>query len=213
MPSNAVAGFLPSRHGFRFANSWPASTIAIHVGPVEIPIGNARRGLCGGMIFAARDRFHRGEPPPAIGATPSPGDDLFREIVARQLASFRYVTVPVQFAIAAAVSQATRDRGTATVAWPAIKAEIDAGRPAMVGLVRRPSWNPLDARLGHQVVAYRYVESASKVSIWVYDPNVPLDDDVVATFERLRDGTLRYDYRPEAPLFGLLSLPYDPPKR
>jgi hypothetical protein len=211
MPANAVEGFLPSRHGFRFRNSWPASTIEVRVGPMSVPIGNADRGLCGGMVFAARDRFDRGETPPAQELPPRPDEPLFDEIVDRQLASFRLLNVPFRFWVAALSDQSSRDRVTALEAWPAIKAEIDAGHPAMVGLVREPGWNPFSRGLGHQVVAYRYEESASKVSIWVYDPNEPLDDDVVASFERRPDGTLEYAYRPMAPLIGLLSLPYDPP--
>ncbi|HUQ43642.1 MAG TPA: hypothetical protein VM451_04420 [Candidatus Limnocylindria bacterium] len=165
------------------------------------------------MIFAARDRFERDEPAPPLEAPPAPHEALFQEIAARQLASFRFLAVPLQFWLAAIGSQAARDRTTALAAWPAIKSEIDAGRPAMVGLVREPGWNPLARGLGHQVLGYRYAESATKVSIWAYDPNEPRNDDVVASFERRADGRLKYSYVPMAPLVGLLSLPYDPPRR
>ena len=214
MASNAVPGFLPSRHGLGFANRWPSTPIPLVLGPLRIPGGNADRGLCGGMIFVARDHFERDEPVPVLSAPPSASEALFREIVDRQSASFgTFLIVPIRFWLAAAGSQATRDRVTALDAWPAIKREIDLGRPAMVGLVRLATRNPFDRGLGHQVVGYRYEESPSRVSIWVYDPNEPGNDDVELSFECGPDGSLVYAYRPSAPLIGLLALPYAPPRR
>lgn len=78
----------------------------------------------------------------------------------------------------------------------------------MLGLVRRAGWNPLALGLGHQVVAYRYDETPTKVSIWIYDPNYPGNDAAVVWFERSGDGTLTYDQLPKEPLIGLLALPF-----
>lgn len=214
MATNAVPGFLPSIQGFRFRNQWPSNPArTFEIGPVRIPIGDTGRGLCGGMAFAARDRFHRGEPGSTVLSPPPPGDALFREIVDRQFASFgRLFSVPLRFWLSSAGSQSARDRETAIKAWPAIKAEIDAGRPAMIGLVRRAGWNPLALGLGHQVVAYRYDETPNKVTIWIYDPNYPRDDAAVVWFERAADGKLEYDQLPKEPLIGLLALPFEPPR-
>jgi hypothetical protein len=99
-----------------------------------------------------------------------------------------------------------------TRAWPEIKSEIDAGRPVMLGLVRRAGWNPLALGLGHQVVAYRYDETPARVSIWIYDPNHPGDDDAVVWFEHGPDGALTYGQLPHEPLIGLLALPFEPPR-
>ena len=71
-----------------------------------------------------------------------------------------------------------RWRQTVRSAWPAIRAEIDAGEPAMVGLIRSATTNPLALDLGHQVVGYRYVEAPDRLAIGVYDPNHPGDDSV-----------------------------------
>lgn len=213
MPSNAVPGFLPSRHGFRFANRWPSNPARrFGLGPLSIPIGDTGRGLCGGMAFAARDRFQRGEDAPPDIAPPGPGARLFKEIVDRQFDSFgRLFVVPLRFWLSSAGSQAGRDRETVRDAWPAIKAAIDDGEPPMVGLVRLAGWNPLALGLGHQVVAFRYDESATNVEIGIYDPNHPGRDDVVLTLQR-DTAAVAYAMRQSTgePLIGLLALPFRP---
>jgi hypothetical protein len=210
MPSNAVPGFLPSRHGFRFRNAWPSGAArTINLGIAKIPIGDTGRGLCGGMAFAACDRFARGEDAPADLAPPKQGDALFKEIVDRQFDSFgRLFVVPLRFWLSSARSQARRDRETVRDAWPTIRVAIDGGKPAMVGLVRIAGWNPLAVRLGHQVVAFRYDESATGITIWIYDPNHPGDDDVRLTVERRATGSYALGQSTGEPLIGLLALPF-----
>jgi hypothetical protein len=212
MASNAVPGFLPSRAGFRFANRWPPGPArVIALGPIRMPIGDVGRGLCGGMAFAARDRFERGEDGPLDDSPPAFGQPLFVEVVDRQFASFGWLfLVPLRFWLASIGSQASRDRGTVRDAWPAIKASIDVGRPPMIGLVRKAGWNPLAADFGHQVVAYRYDESAAAVEIGIYDPNFPGRDDVTLTMERRADGAYGLAQSTGEPLLGILALPFDP---
>ena len=98
MAANAVPGFLPSRYGFHFPNRWPSNPArTFDIGSLRIPIGDTGRGLCGGMAFAARDRFERHEDAPARDTPPPPGDALFKEIVDRQFASFGpFFSVPIQ---------------------------------------------------------------------------------------------------------------------
>src|SRR5262245_56996575 len=112
MASNAVPGFLPSRHGFHFANRWPPGPArTIHLGPVHIPIGDVGRGLCGGMAFVARDLFARHEDAPPDTAPPRPDEPLFKEIVDRQFDSFGALfIVPIRFWLAAIASQDSRTR-------------------------------------------------------------------------------------------------------
>lgn len=211
MPSNAVPGFLPSRFGFRFANRWPSVPArTIDLGPVHIPIGNASRGLCGGMAFAARVRFERHEDAPPDAMPPKRGESLFREIVDRQFDSFgRWFSVPIRFWRSSAGSQAARDRETVRDAWPAIRASIDAGVPPMIGLVRLAGRNPLALGLGHQVAGFRYDEAGTGIAIWIYDPNHPGDDDVRLTVERRADGTYALAQSTGEPLIGLLALPFE----
>jgi hypothetical protein len=210
MPTNAVPGFLPSRYGFSFANRWPSSPArVIDLGFLRVPIGDVGRGLCGGMAFAARVRFDRREDAPPDDVPPSPGDPLFKEIVDRQFDSFGTLfSVPVRFWLSAVASQGARDRDTVREAWPAIRAGIDAEEPPMIGLVRLAGWNPLALGLGHQVVAYRYDESATGTSIWIYDPNHPANDDVRLTLARQPDGTFAMGQSTGEPLLAILALPF-----
>jgi hypothetical protein len=212
MASGAVPGFAPSRHGFHFVNSWP-SVPAFLVGFefLRIGIGDAGRGLCGGMAFAVRDRFERGELPPPDRTPPPSGTPLFEEVARRQLDSFdRLVVVPFRFWRASIASQAVRHRETAASAWPTVRAEIDAGQLAMVGLVRSIGWNPLHVGLGHQVAAFRYDEHPDHVTIGIYDPNHPDDDTIELRLSTATDGSLGLTQSSGEVLFGLLALPFRP---
>jgi len=210
MASGAVSGFLPSRNGFHFANAWPSvPAFLLGVGLVRLGIGDAGRGLCGGMAFAVRDRFERDEAPPPDRTPPPSGTALFEEIARRQLDSFdRLVVVPFRFWRAATQSGAARDRASARDAWPAIRAEVDAGRLAMVGLVRTACWNPMPVGMGHQVAAYRYDERADRVTIGIYDPNHPDDDTVELVMAGSGAGALTLSQSTGEPLAALLHLPY-----
>lgn len=212
MPSNEIARFRPSRYGFQFANRWrPHPARTLNLGFVKVPIGDTGRGLCGGMVFAARDRFERDEDAPLAPVPPEPGMALFKEIVDRQFASFgRFFSVPIRFWIASAGGVSRRDRETVRDAWPAILADIDAGQPSMIGLVRVAGWNPLTLGLGHQVVGFRYAETAERVAIGIYDPNHPGDDSVEVSFERSAGGAIRCSQTTGEPLLGLLHLPFAP---
>ena len=212
MPSNAVAGFLPSRYGFHFRNTWPSNPARIiDLGIARIPIGDTGRGLCGGMAFAARVRFERKEDAPTRDVPPKPGESLFKEIVDRQFDSFgRLFLVPLRFWISSAGSQESRTRETVRDAWPEIKARIDTGQPPMVGLVRTAGWNPLALGLGHQVVGYRYDETATGVTIWIYDPNHPGEDDVRVTVTRRADGSCEMGQSTGESVIAILALPFTP---
>lgn len=216
MAINAVPGFLPSRHGLRFANSWLSGPARQwDLGLLHVGIGNPGRGLCGGMAFLARDCFERGEDAPAEAAPPAFGTPLFRTIVDRQFDSFGplWAEVPLRFWAASALyGERRRLRDSVQRAWPSIRADIDAGRPAMVGLVRRAGWNPFDTATGHQVAAFRYEASASRIAIGVYDPNHPGNDGVELVLERRHGGETRLSQSTGEDLLGLLHLPYSAPR-
>jgi len=212
MASNAVPGFLPSIHGFRFANSWPSGPAREwHLGLVHLGIGDVGRGLCGGMAFVAADRFSRGVAPPVEEAAPAFGEATFREIVDRQFDSFgRLFQVPARFALAAFWSQRHRTRHAVRTAWPTIRADIDGGQLSMVGLVRRSGFALGAPDFGHQVVAYRYDASPERVTIGIYDPNHPGDDTVELVLDRAADGSISLGQSTGEPLLGLLALPWTP---
>jgi hypothetical protein len=210
--SNAVPGFLPSIHGFRFANRWPSGPAREwHLGLIHLGIGDVGRGLCGGMAFAAAERFLRGEAAPPDADPPAFGAPLFRDIVDRQFDSFgRLFSVPARFALAAFLGEPRRRRETVRGVWPAIKADIDAGRLSMVGLVRRSGFSLVSPDFGHQVVAYRYDSSPQRVAIGIYDPNHPGDDTVELVLQRSPSGEISLGQSTGEPLLGLLTLPWRP---
>jgi hypothetical protein len=90
-----VPGFLPSTGGFRFSNSSFSHVpdLTINVLGNNIGIGDAANGLCGGMVFAARDFFEAGIPIPQQSANPSSGP-LFDYIVTRLFDSFDLTLPP-----------------------------------------------------------------------------------------------------------------------
>ena len=62
--------------------------------------------------------------------------------------------------------------------WPKVRAELDAGRLAMIGLVRTVDNDPFKLNRNHQVLAYGYDLDGSQLTLLIYDPNWPNDDDV-----------------------------------
>ena len=180
MRHHELTGFLPSSNGFRFANRWPPGpAFELNAHYVRVGIGEVADGLCGGMCFAVADRFGRGE---AVGAetTPPPaGTPLFREIAGRQLDSLDLGRVPARFWWAAARVAAGRWTARDQVReWRALMADLDAGRPAMAGLVRSAGLNPFGLTANHQVLGFAYEASALEAVLRIYDPNHPGDDAV-----------------------------------
>jgi hypothetical protein len=190
----AVQGFTPSSRGFRFPNSWPkAAAFKVKVLDTEVEVGNAQRGLCGGMVFAVRDYFERDAPVPSD--TDAPGSGPLYEYVGRRLKeSFDLPLGPTKYLEYMAAPDGDlgipilkwiigpRVRG---VAWrtihdelPKVFADIDGNHLSCLGLVCTHGLSVMDLGKNHQVLAYRYERVADDVRIWVYDPNRPLRDDV-----------------------------------
>ncbi len=214
----AVPGFLPSTAGFHFANRWPhgpAIRLGARIpGPVpvelEVRIGDTANGLCGGMALATIDRWLRGEPPPPDLLPPPEGSDLFREIVRRQIDSLGWGLAVARFWRSGAMGASARASSAVRDAWPAVRREVDAGRPAALGLTHVASADPRNLIGDHQVVVHGYEldAAAGTVALWIYDPNHP-DDDAI----RLRltlggaDGHLAFEYvAGEAPVLGLVRV-------
>ena len=203
--SNAVPGFLPSVNGLHFANDWESGpTIRLGlIDPRWVGTGDARQGLCGGMTWLVREQFAAGRPIPADVTAPANGSPLFRAIVRRQVLSLDWMRVPVAFWLAAVMSPATLARRSLEVDWPRIRAEIDAGRPAMVGLVRHHGWNPMQLDRDHQVLAFAYETDgpSGPTTIRLYDPNWPDRDDIA-----IHLSTAGFRQSTGEPLLGVISL-------
>jgi hypothetical protein len=186
-----VPNFTPSRHGFPFVNAFPWGTPALQVATPfgRIAIGNAGAGLCGGMVFAAMD-FHVYSAP--IPASPEP--PVFRYLVRRQIASWNLpFGVPKYYDWQRRAGATKRfavglTRLTITREWPRIRAELDAGRLAPLGLVQVSGYRLRDLPRNHQVLGYGYDvdEEKREVTVRIYDPNHPGADDAALMFG-LRD--------------------------
>ncbi len=179
--------FLPSRHGFAFANSWPAApAISVRTPAGPVGIGNAARGLCGGMVFAALDYWRAGRLPPVV--QPAPGTPLYRFVVRRLIESWRIPAGVAGYYRGMLSSDADLARRTVSRHWPRIRALLDDGQPAPLALVTVISANPLLLGRNHQVLAYGYALDGAEVTLAVYDPNSGPDDGVVIRFSTTRAG-------------------------
>lgn len=203
--SNAVPGFLPSVNGLHFSNRWePGPTIRL--GPIDprwIGVGDARQGLCGGMTWLVREQFAAGRPIPADVTAPANGSPLFRAIVRRQVLSLDWMRVPLRFWRMAAMDPRALASRSLGLEWPRIRAEIDAGRVAMVGLIRHHGWNPMALDRDHQVLAFAYEADgpSGPITIHLYDPNWPDRDDIA-----IHLSTAWFRQSTGEPLLGLISL-------
>jgi hypothetical protein len=187
-----VDGFLPSRHGFAFDNSWPEQPAVVLATPFgDIGIGNAGGGLCGGMVFVALDYWLAGQAPRPD--RPSVGDPLYRLIVNRLIDSWHVPAGVAQYyqwmslpdgdnVIKLFGRRVITERGlgwrTVRVQWPQIRKDLDRGLPVPIGVVTVASRNPKDLALNHQVLAYGYRTDGSEVTVRVYDPNRGRRDDI-----------------------------------
>ena len=184
--SNAVPGFFPSQDGLRFANRFPPGP-TLTLGPIDprwVGIGDASAGLCGGMAWLVRERFEAGLPIPTTTDVPANGSPLFRALVRAQVLSLDWLRTPIRFWWMGAIGQASATERVRDVEWPRIRTDIDAGRLAMVGLIRHHGVSPWRLTQSHQVLAYAYELAGDTITLRLYDPNLPGRDDVVVTEER-----------------------------
>ena len=184
-----VPGFAPSVQGLHFPNYYPHEPELVVPLPMgkSLPIGDAANGLCGGMAFAVRDYYEAHEPIPSDTAPPPAESPLYQFIVHRLFDSFnlpfglnRYIEL-----MAPAFPDAGNSFGLASRAsvminteWPRIKTDIDAGHPVPLGLIKVKSSDLRELCKHHQVLAYAYELDQADLTIWLYDPNYPNNDDV-----------------------------------
>jgi hypothetical protein len=197
MPPTQVTSFSPLTNGFAFTNSWPSEPAVSVPTPLgSIGIGNADDGLCGGMVFAALDYWQAQEPPPT--EQPAAGTPLYEFLVQRLIDSwhlpggvaeyYEWMNLPDGDAGLTILGRAViTERGlswrTIEQQWPAVKASLDAGVPAPLGIVTMASANPGDLGHNHQVLAWDYQLAGTEVTLGVYDPNSGQDDGVHIQFD------------------------------
>ena len=194
MPS--AERFLPSRHAFAFSNSWPEQpATTVHTPLGRLNLGNAKGGLCGGMVFAALDYWYAGQAPPVD--QPAAGEPLYQYVVKRLVESWRlpagvaryyhWMILPDGDRTVSVLGRRVTNRGlawrTITVQLPRIKDDLDAGIPVPLGVVTVASANPAKLPLNHQVLAYGYEVTGGTVTLRVYDPNRGGDDGTFLRFD------------------------------
>jgi hypothetical protein len=212
--TNAVLDFRPSRHGLHFANHFPPGP-TVKLGLLDIRwfgVGDAAAGLCGGMAYTVRDLFEAHVDPPPDTTPPVNGSPRFRALVRRQIESLDWLRVPLRFYDLGAFRPFGRRRSAADVTladeWPKVRTEIDAGRLAIVGLIRAQSANPFKLSDDHQVVAYGYRAEPGAVVLRLYDPNWPDRDDVEARLFLAEGQRPRLESSTGEPLLGFFLNPY-----
>jgi hypothetical protein len=176
------SGFLPSRDGFAFDNSWPpAPGVSVRTPAGTLRIGNAAAGLCGGMVFAALDYWHARAVPP--DCRPVAGTPLYRFIVRRLIDSWHMPAGVARYYWWMNLPDADVAGRTMQRHWPLVRASLDSGRPAVLGLVTVKSARPWLLGHNHQVLACAYGQAGSRVTVAVYDPNSGRDDGVQIAFD------------------------------
>jgi hypothetical protein len=231
MASVRVPGFLPSTNGFVFANAWPPDPIRqFKLGNVAtLNIGDASNGLCGGMSFSVAD-LHRAGLLPGAQQMPAAGSPRYAYIVGRQITSFDDGRLPLRFYTlmspkrpdrepwwAQLLGQVGIDRHSRSwtmvaIEWPRIRDTLDAGRLAMIGLVRVVSLDPMDLGKNHQVIAYGYDTSGTTVTLRIADPNWARDDGVTLAFDTADPkGLIQPAWsKPDTPPVCFFMAPYAP---
>ena len=231
MTTATVPGFRPSVHGFPYPNSWPPGP-TVRLGPIRTPIlglGDASAGLCGGMVMTVRDLFEAGIPMPAQ-PRPANGTARFSAIVRRQVESLDWLRVPLRYYdlqafrpdppthVAALLHREPPRVVSIRREWPLIRADIDAGHPSPLGLVRLSGLSPWGLARNHQVLAFGYEETGRQIRVRVYDPNHPGRDDVELRAEIAPDAARPWWERVQLaqstgePLLGFFRQPYPPPQ-
>jgi hypothetical protein len=216
--SGGRPGFQASLNGFAFANSWPhVAPLRLRIGgpiPLELAIGDAANGLCGGMALAALDLWFTGMTPPADERRPEDGTPRFRYIVERQLASFELGLGPARFYLLGAPwrSPGARSAEVLRRELPRVRRALAAGRPVPLGLVHAVSANPATLIQDHQVVAHG-IEAGpgpGSLALRIYDPNLPGNDTVRLTIGLDLAGELSLTYSGGSPVVAFFRQGYRP---
>ena len=222
-----TAPFLPSSNGFGFVNSWPSQpAVEVQTPLGTLSLGNAAGGLCGGMVFAALDYWHAELPPPV--ERPDEGTPLYRFIVRRLIDSWHVPAGVMQYVqwmnlpdgdsgFTAFGRKVVVERGlawrTIRQQWPQIRADLDRGIPAALGLVTVASHDVRKIGLNHQVLASGYSLDGSTVTVDVYDPNRGAVEGVTMSFDTTHPTqatTFDHDLGISEPVRGFFRTAYEP---
>ena len=223
-----VPDFVASRSGLAFANSFPSQPdVSVRV-PVygTVNIGDASKGVCGGMVFTVLDLREFGRPPFPDTEPPPADSPLFHYIVGRLIDSWDLPTGVLRYLSWMNTPDGDRSlfsftrrgvwRRTLVDEWPKVRAAIDNGRLCPLGLVTVESRNPNDLGANHQVLAYGYdLDDDAHLTLHVYDPNTRIAhaDDVwlkLSVGDPRSPGSIDHDVNIGHPIRGFFEVPYSP---
>lgn len=174
--------FVPSKHGFRFVNSFKGSPIPGVVGLAASQLTGGSYGLCGGMSAAAADAFIARQSIPASTTPPASGTPLYTYLLQRQTDSFLGMEMPARFAAWSGVSEFGPLGTRALTIDPAhqIADRLRAGQPAVLGLVYAGPNNGRKIWDNHQVLGFTLTrdQDPRTLRVRIYDPNYPGNDRV-----------------------------------
>jgi hypothetical protein len=188
-------GFTPRANGFHFTNRFVNNI-------VQLPLyGNITTlGRCGGMSYAALDCYYSNtlvpfmtdSDYPSSGGVPADGTPLADYIFHRQVDSFLTPSAAklVTWSVAPDVGNVfVRGvmRWSREDEFAKLRASIDAGKPAPLGLIVARDLNGLAHN--HQVVAWGYEVSPANegITLYLYDNNHP-DQEVTLQSDRNTPG-------------------------
>jgi len=178
------------------------------------------------MVFAALDYWYAGKTP--MAAQPSPGSPLYKFLVRRLIDSwhlpagaaeyFQWMNLPegdstVQVLGQTLVTQRGVSWRTIEQQWPQVRASIDGGTPAALGVVTMASANPAQLGENHQVLAYSYSVTPPEVTVGVYDPNSGPADGVHIRFSTAaptKPTTFAHNMNLAHPVRGFFVTGYSP---
>ena len=199
LPVNQPVDFIPSRDGFKFVNSF--SGYFLPYSPPAFMTSrkvSSKYGLCGGMCAAAYDFLLASKPIPQDIDVPRQGSRLQRYLFQRQMDSLGGLG---QQAIKVAQWTSLPDdtlvgtmRRTADD-FTSIRDKLDGGNLVVLALIyeHANSLKQLSKLVfsNHQVLAFAYqVDELGNCTIQIYDPNLPLHDNVVIHCEPVELGVI-----------------------
>jgi hypothetical protein len=172
MEKKDLTTFVPSKHGFHFRNG-------LSIVPKFLrPIFDPKFGVCGGMCWAALDRYFDEEPIPDTTTVPLPGSALYKELFWRQMdttSSGRWLkTIVWQNTFDKKLTELTQKQE-----WPKVKKLIDKDIPITLCLIQsRPIIGIPTCNHQALAIGYRIDSSSAHTPIYlnIYDSNRPDKD-------------------------------------
>ncbi len=211
----SAAGFVASRNGFPFRNSFPGAPLPSFMNASGK--GQSAYGLCGGMSAAAADYFLGGRVPARSTGLPARGSPLYEYFYLRQAESLGPgLTTALKFA--ALTAKTDREVGEASRGEVnALEVTLQSRSVTPLGLILARTGGPAGANRvdqNHQVLALGVRREGERVLIRVYDPNYPSDDGIVIDLDFTTNagpiGLHRRSNGRTCPVRGVLLVPYSP---